>query len=96
MMMVMRYLCLPMYAHIVFIFPMKQSLFDFAKLLYSDEIIKKSDDISILLTYWLLVVGCWLLVDGCWLLVVGCLENKISMFNIVVLLFSGLVIMLNV
>ena len=89
MMMVMRYLCLPMYAHIVFIFPMKQSLFDFAKLLYSDEIIKKSDDISILLTYWLLVVGCWLLV-------VGCLENKISMFNIVVLLFSGLVILLNV
>ena len=57
---------------------MKQSLFDFAKLLYSDEIIKKSDDISILLTYWLLVVGCWLLVDGCWLTVVGCLENKIS------------------
>ena len=89
MMMVMRYLCLPMYAHIVFIFPMKQSLFDFAKLLYSDEIIKKSDDISILLTYWLLVVGCWLTV-------VGCLENKISMFNIVVLLFSGLVILLNV
>ncbi|MCI5571688.1 MAG: hypothetical protein MR386_08515, partial [Prevotella sp.] len=66
---------------------------------------KKSDDISILLTYWLLVVAC--------------LENKIStsqlsqainspsvptavgkckisMFNIVFLLFSGLVIMLNV
>ena len=89
MMMVMRYLCLPMYAHIVFIFPMKQRLYDFAKLLYSDEIIKKSDDISFLLTYWLLVVGCWLTV-------VGCLENKISMFNIVVLLFSGLVILLNV